>query len=263
MDSIFKICKKGTCGITVTGLEKDNDEYLSEDGEIIVSTRNYAYSQTITLNVITSIKSSGDETLQDYEIVEHSIDCIDESDIELPIDGLYEVSHIIIPTQEWLTYVLDRDPTALTAYNSVYYYDAVTQTFKKYLNSESVDVTIEEVLAVNALPPASITDKTTTIIRGDKNTFCVCHINECFYRLCKNLLTDLPGRCRNRVDDVKNLIYNRDIIWMAINIIKYLIELKQYYEAQRVLEDITQCGGICKDVMIDKDTIGGGCGCNR
>lgn len=60
------------------------------------------------------------------------------------------------------------------------------------------------------------------------------------------------------------LIYNRDIIWMAINVIKYLIELGQYYEAQRVLEDITQCGGICKDVMVDKNTIGGGgCGCNN
>lgn len=44
MDSIFKLCKKGTCGITITGLEKDNDEYLNEDDEIIVSTRNYAYS---------------------------------------------------------------------------------------------------------------------------------------------------------------------------------------------------------------------------
>ena len=41
MDSVFKICKKGACGITITGLEKDNDEYLNEDGEVAVSTRNY------------------------------------------------------------------------------------------------------------------------------------------------------------------------------------------------------------------------------
>ena len=48
MDSVFKICKKGACGITITGLERDNDEYLNETDEITVSTRNYAYSQTVT-----------------------------------------------------------------------------------------------------------------------------------------------------------------------------------------------------------------------
>lgn len=262
MDSVFKICKKGTCGITITGLERDNDEYLNEDSEITVSTRNYAYSQTITLNAITSIKSTGEETTQKYDIVEHVIDCIDESDIEMPIDGLYEVTHIILPTDVWLKCVLERDKSALTAYNLIYYYDTQSQSFMKYVDEESVAVSVEEILEVNATPPTDVKEKTTTIIRGDKNTFCMCHLNECFYRLCKNLLGDLPGRCQNKLDDVKMLIYNRDIIWMGINVIKYLIELAQYYEAQRVLEDITQCGGICKDV----DRVvegGGGCGCNN
>lgn len=173
MDSVFKICKKGACGITITGLERDNDEYLNETGEITVSTRNYAYSQTITLNAITSIKSSGDEVTQKYDIVEHVIDCIDESELEMPIDGLYEVTHIILPTDVWLKYVLERDSTALTAYNSVYYYDTQSESFMKYVDEESIAVTVEEILEVNALPPATITEKTTTIIRGDKNTFCV------------------------------------------------------------------------------------------
>lgn len=262
MDSVFKICKKGTCGITITGLEKDNDEYLNEEDEIIVSTRNYAYFQTVTLNVLTSIKSTGEETIQKYDIVKHVIDCIDESDMEMPIDGLYEVTHIIIPTEEWLAYVIDRDKGALTAYNLIYYYDTKSDTFMKYVDEESVSASIEEVLEVNAIPPSDVMEKTTTIIRGDKNTFCLCHLNECFYKLCKNLLNDLPGRCLNKLDDVKMQIYNRDIVWMSINVIKYLIELAQYYEAQRILEDITQCGGICKDS--DKVIEGGsGCGCNN
>lgn len=262
MDSVFKIYKKGVCGITITGLEKDNDEYLNETDEITVSTRNYAYSQTITLNVITSIKSSGEETIQRYDIVEHNIDCIDESEMEMPIDGLYEVTHIILPTDTWLKYVLERNPAALIAYNSIYYYDTLTESFMKYVDKESISVEIEEILEINAIPPSSVDEKTTTIIRGDKNTFCICHINECFYKLCKNLLVDLPTRCKNRVDDIKSLIYNRDIIWMAINVIKYLIELSQYYEAQRVLEDITQCGGICDSIEISKNG-GTGCGCNN
>lgn len=258
MDSVFKICKNGVCGITISGLEKDNDEYLNEDDEIIVSTRNYAYSQTVTLNAVTSIKSSGEETIQKYEIVKHDIDCIDESDIEMPIDGLYEVTHIIIPNEQWLQYVLDRDKSALEAYSSIYYYDSNLDSFVKYVNEQSQPVTVEEILEVNATPPTQIGEKTTTIIRGDKNTFIICHLNECFYQLCKNLLTSLPTRCWNKVEDFKLMIYNRDIIWMGINVIKYLIELQQYYEAQRILENITQCNNICKTSNISG---GNDCGC--
>ena len=262
MDSIFKICKNGACGITVSGLERDNDEYLNEEGNIVISTRNYAYTHTITLNALTTIKSDGVKSTKEIDIIPHEVDCIDESDMEMPVDGLYEVTHIILPTEVWLQYVLDRDPTALTAYNLIYIYNKAEETFQKYVSNALVDVTVEEVLAVNAVPPTTVTEKTSTIIRSDKNTFCVCYINECFYRMCKNLLTTLPGKCQNKLDDVKAMIYNRDIIWMAINVIKYLLELKQFYEAQRILEDITFCGSLCKDVM-NKNIKGSGCGCNN
>ena len=55
MDSIFKISKSGIYGILVEGLEKDNGEYLNEETDILISTRNYAYSHTVTLNTLTSI----------------------------------------------------------------------------------------------------------------------------------------------------------------------------------------------------------------
>lgn len=263
MDSIFKLCKKGTCGITITGLEKDNDEYLNEDSEIVVSTRDYAYSQTITLNVLTSIKSSGEETLQKYDIVEHNIDCIDESDMEMPIDGLYEVSHIIIPTNEWLDYVIERDENALLQYSTICYFDKDSQQFMVYKDEQSSPISIEEVLEINPAPPVEVIDKTTTIIRGDKNTFCICHLNECFYKICKGLLGDIQGKCLNKLDHLSLSIYNRDIVWMALNIIKYLIELGQYYEAQRILENVTQCGNICREVFTSTNVIGeNNCGCS-
>lgn len=261
MDSIFKICKKGNCGILVTGLERDNDEYLNEEDEIIVSTRNYSYSQTVTINTLTSIKSTGEETLQAFDVVIHNIDCIDESDIAMPIDGLYEVTHIILPNEKWLSYVIERDKSALNAYNLIYYYDTTINSFMKYIDEESVQVSLEEILEVNAIPPSEIGEKTNTIIRSDKNTFCICHINECFYTICKNLLGLLPQRCKNKLDDIKLLIYDRDILWMALNVIKYLIELSQYYEAQRILENIIQCGGVCANSynnLIESTN----CGCN-
>ena len=48
---------------------------------------------------------------------------------------------------------------------------------------------------------------------------------------------------------------------MAINVIKYLIDLTQYYEAQKILENVTQCNGICNTNTMNVSS-GGGCGCN-
>ena len=79
MDSIFKISKSGIYGILVEGLEKDNGEYLNEETDILISTRNYAYSHTVTLNTLTSISSDGTETFDTYSVNEHCTTCIDSS----------------------------------------------------------------------------------------------------------------------------------------------------------------------------------------
>jgi hypothetical protein len=64
MDSIFKITKISSCGVTITGLEKDNSEYLAEDASVLISNRNYTYSHTITLNIFNSVSSDEIFTLK-------------------------------------------------------------------------------------------------------------------------------------------------------------------------------------------------------
>ncbi len=251
MDSVFKLCKQGTCGIAITGLERDNSEYLTDS--TTVSIRNYTFLQSVTINAITSIKSDSTETLDTYGVVTHETDVVDESDFNFSTDGLYKVTHIILPTDAWLTSAIEKN--GISTYTLIYYYDTTTKSIYKYLNSVKTVSSIEELLEVNA-------SDTTTIIRADKNTFCLCRLNECFYKLCKALFSSLPAKCYNKIDENKNMIYNRDLIWMAINIIKYLIEQSQYYEAQRILEEVTQCGSICSNIVVDKNS-GGGCGCSN
>lgn len=250
MNSIFKVCKAGTCGIAITGLERDNNEYLTDD--TTVSVRNYTFLQSITLNALTSIKSDGTETLTVYGFVPHITDTVDESDFDMATDGLYEVTHIILPTEAWLNSAISKN--SLTGYTLIYYYDSTSKSLKKYINNASVSVDIAEVLAVNSLD-------TTTIIRSDKNTFCMCRLNDCFYGMSKSLLDRYQNTCYNKLDCIQYNIYLRDILWMAINVIKYLIDLTQYYEAQKILENITLCNGICNASTTNVSS-GGGCGCN-
>ena len=251
MESVFTVCRQGTCGISITGVERDSNQYLTD--VTTTSIRNYTFLQTVSINAITSIKADLTETLDVYGVVNHITDTVDTSNFEMSTDGLYRVTHIILPTNEWLLDAISKNGISL--YTLIYYYNTTDKLFYKYISGTSTEVTIDELLAVN---PTS----TNTIIRTDKNTFCTCRLNQCFYNLCKSLFGILPSKCANKVDENKSMIYNRDIIWMAINIIKYLIEQGQYYEAQRILEEVTQCGSICNNIVVDKNS-GGGCGCSK
>lgn len=81
MDSIFKVCKRGECGISIIGLERDNNEYINEDAELY-SIRSYKYSESITINVVNSVTSDGDYTNQAVELVTHVPTGIDRADVD-------------------------------------------------------------------------------------------------------------------------------------------------------------------------------------
>lgn len=260
MDSLFKISKKGLCGITVTGLELDNDEYLDEDN-VLISTRNYTYEQSVTINVLKSINAQQEEIIRDVKVNLHEDGCIDESDFEMEIDGLHSIIHIILPTQDWLNNVLTHSPESLDSYYGIYFYDTNTSNYMKYENGKSVLTSLEEILEINALPPSYIDELTTTIIKNTKSTFCLCKIKNCYYQISRNLLKTYPIKCPNKNEDIANWQYYRDILWMAINTIKYLLEKEQFYEAQRILQEINYCGSIC-DNTAKKLNSSSSCGCS-
>ena len=259
MDSIFKISRSGTYGITVDGLETDSSEYLVEGTDILISTRNYAYSQTVTINVISYLNSSGTETFETYEVNNHSLP-LDTQEFLLSKDGLYKISHIILPTQVWLQYVLGRDPNALSAYNLIYYYNTTDSKFYLYANNNSTEVQLTTILSAPYVDSVLPEDKVSTVIRADKNTFIMYYLNDCFGKLSKELLVSLQSNCNINDSSYKQKIFNRDVLWMGINVIKYSLAVSQYYEAQRILEDLTRCGNLCDTSLINPTY---GCGCNN
>jgi len=75
----------------------------------------------------------------------------------------------------------------------------------------------------------------------------------------------LSKLCSERCDAATKYaqdIFNRDLVWMTINVIKYSIEIGQYYEAQRFLENLIGCGNICAEYISDNKK-GSGCGCSN
>lgn len=244
METIFKVCKKGDCGIQVQGLELENGNYAGSD--LLPGPRDYTYANSITINVLRSVDSNGNYTIEDVSIVQHTGS--DISNFDFPKDGLYEISHMIIPTSLYTT----NNSLADGLYSELYYWDGQNIILKG--NKVSIDNFVEA-------SEAALNSETnrTSIVRGDKRTFCMCHLNDCFYNLSKNLLSSYCGKCLNKLNAPQQEIFNRDLIWMSMNVISYLVEDNQLVEAQRILESLTGCGNICQSSNTKNSS---DCGCN-
>ena len=247
MKSDFKICKNNNCGITILGLELDANGYLPEDSTIY-RYRDYKWSETVTLNLLYTMDSEEKIKFVDYSVEDHESLNIDSSTITAKVDGIHSVFHMIIPVKSWVNSQTEDD---LNEYETVVYYDRDLKKFYDYRTSEQL---FEE-----KLPDIENLEE-TTIISSVKNTFSTCYLEKCFYLINKKLLGSLPGKCPSEFNADK-LTYYRDILWMAINSIKYLIELSQLYEAQSILEMMSTCYSIC-DSIVDTKLNKFGCGCN-
>ena len=117
-----------------------------------------------------------------------------------------------------------------------YYSDGEKIYFK---NSEGVSREVEEQELVEVNPDAY------GLIKHTYNFFSVCNLRKCYISLCQKIFNSRAfDRCfNNKVDS--DLIYRRDLVWAALNVIQYLIDSHYFCEAQRLLERITSCNGLC------------------
>ena len=121
--------------------------------------------------------------------------------------------------------------------------------YYKNIDGDVRQVEISEIIEVN--PDAF------GIIKFTQNFFSVCYLRKCYISLCQKIFNDRGFvRCFNgKVDS--HLIYKRDLVWAALNVIQYMIDSNQLAEAQRLLERINGCNGLCSS----EDTGEKGCGC--
>lgn len=150
-------------------------------------------------------------------------------------DGYISFCHIVIPTKEFF----DSHEGQFTYW--------ATLDGRIYKNSGQVD--IQEIIEVND----------STLIKHIHNFFSVFHLRKCYVSLCQKIFNDRGfDRCFNgKVNS--QLIYKRDLVWAALNVIQYMIDFNQLAEAQRLLERINGCNGLCSS----EDTGDKGCGCEQ
>ena len=125
----------------------------------------------------------------------------------------------------------------------LYYYNEG----KFYKNLE--ETSLQEILEVNP--------ETAGIQKTFYYYFQLCRLRKCYVAAASKVLNEAASiRCESKVSSFDT--YKRDLLWSAINVISYLAEMEQFEEAERLLERIMGCNGLC-----ESDINSCGCGCGR
>ena len=177
---------------------------------------NYAYVYILQLNRVSGVTSS--ILIKDSEEAEVEFDNL--------LDGFYTLVSLKVP----------RDMS-----NLYYFKDG-----SFYKNVQEVE--LQEIIDTNP--------EVSGVEVSYQYYFHTCRLRRCYVSACQAILDRVSSvKCeKNDVD--KNLIYRRDLLWSALNVINYMAESNQYEEAERLLERITGCNGLC-------DNSKEGCGCQE
>lgn len=244
MNLDVEIKTNDNCSLILT----DNSQYQTSSG---FSKQNIKFQDSVSIVVVKHQDVRVSET-QYFKILEHE----DSLQFTVPInfDGLFEVTYIVLPTEDWfIKYGGDK---LLSIYNNlIFTYDG-TRIIKHSVNG------IEYIDPSEILKYSSITTSTISLVF--KEMVSICSLRKCYINLCYQIFNDRAfSACWNKNKVDSELIYKRDLVWMAINVIKYLFSVGQTSEIARILSQINSCNGICKPESSNTVYKNEGCGCSQ
>ena len=245
MELNINVTTSDNCKIMVS----DISTYLAEDFSGTVKGK-FKYSDTVSIDVLQHNKTT-ETVYRDPVYTKH--DTLQPINIPVEFDGWFDVIHLVLPSIEWFNREIDKsEGSALGLYDLVYFSDGID--IYKYLDGNVSQVNIIEVLEVNPI--------NTTISKTNRDYVSICFLRKCYINLCQQIFEDRGfSRCWNKNKVDSELIYKRDLVWMAINVIKYLTECEQLAEVERIIETIQGCNGLCVSSNLTSKT--NGCGCSK
>lgn len=251
MELKIKVCTDDRCKIVVKDItEVGGSGYLPESATTSVKNR-FKYSDTVSIFVLQHNKVEESE-LKTPIYYKHD-DVMKPVVLNVSFDGWFNAFHVVLPSQEWFERELNKTTgSSLFLYDVVYFSDG--NYIFKYIDGKISSVELSEVLERNI--------EGTTISKIDKDYVSICFLKKCYISLCQQIFNGRGfNECWNKNNLDSELIYRRDLVWMSINVIKYLVQFNQLAEAQRIIETIGGCNGLCKTEF--RQLTNHGCGCGK
>ncbi len=242
MELNININTESNCNCKIN-IEDISTTYLSEDSTFLQK-GSFKKSETkgITLLYLNTLENPS------IKSVEYT------NEISIKFDGWFTVYYIVLPTKEWFQDMLTKYPDFLGVYEIIYFIDG-SQLYKYIPESEQIFSVSDysELIEINTV--------NTTISKINKDYVSICFLQKCYINLCQQILESRGfTQCANKNNIDSELIYKRDLVWMGINIIKYLVECNQLYESERIIELLHSCNGVCNDENVKSSS--NGCGCS-
>lgn len=253
MIASIKVTTENNCKIYI----EDTSEYSQSSNE----THEFSYSDTVSIDILKHNKLQ--ETVYKNAVISNHSNT-EKVQIPIDMDGWFSIVHIILPSKEWFDTQLNKtEGSRLWFYDVVYYSDG--SRIYKYvpgITETSQEVLLEEILNLN------LKARDYTVYRIEEDYVSICFLQKCYINLCQQIFSSRgisPCWNKNAVDS--ELIYKRDLVWMAINVITYLTELHSecnptLYEVERIIENINGCNGLCQSGELYKKS-NSGCGCSK
>lgn len=240
-----------SCKLFIKDKIKQGDTgYLPDNSKVIAFNR-FRYADTAAIDVLVHHRYSdeGDiKTEVSKSVFSKHTTKIEAVELPVTFDGWFTIYHLVLPTIEWVTAHLDAD---YSAYKNGFFFIQDDKVYKKN-GEEGVEV---DLLALCEMNP-----ELTSISKFEQDHVSICGLRNCYLSFCKQIFKAKGfSPCWNKLNINNELIYKRDLVWMAINVIKYMVEFNQLAEAERILEQINGCNGLCKSHDYESSS---GCGCS-
>ncbi len=247
MTPVIEVTINDKCGISIE--DKTKYKGVNED---IQQDNYYKFKETCAVDVLRLNKYDGDPEYRCSVFNPHTNDGDIYSELTVNFDGHFTVIHIILPTK---TYIDTNIPDA-TKTNQVILCADENGYYKKKEDNTYETINIRTVIEL-----IDNSNNNATAKKVELSYVSICFLKKCYINLCQQIFNNRGfSRCFDRSTVDNDLIYRRDLLLMAINVIKYLTECDQLVEVERIIEILDGCNGLCLPSDITSTT--NGCGCS-
>lgn len=170
--------------------------------------------------------------------VKISEDQFEEYRFTLPKDGLYVYYKLMVYKKS----SLDAE------YKNKLYFNEKDEEF--YLNDKKI-INFEDLLLY--------LDQTGFVVDYyEQPVFSLCKLEHCVFNLQRTALLPIMKFCgKNTCEESKNDKNQRNFLFISLEVLKHLISEEKYDEAEEILEALSSCGSLCKDISNNHSN----CGC--
>lgn len=259
-------------------IAKDLTVYKDESSSSI-SLGDFKFSETSVLYSPIKRKNQNDCTMTFYtsrigDIFNVFGDNKDKMTVNIEKDGAYRLFFIILPNEEWYNDNFSNNINIINSYinrdGKLYYTDGYS-IFSVTSEKESDDNLIyrKDIINIKDVLEDINTNNILSAFMISKDIVSVNNLIDCYLSLCKKILDcSIISCCSKGMNGNEELIFKRDMVWMALNAIEILAskcegidECPELDEIDSIIERIGGCNGLCVNNGFDIHNYRSVCGC--